>query len=62
MKRILEEAAKIGNAQMRVQSFGDRRPDRIVWKDRQWQWVSLRFDGAPAFDGTWKPGDFERTN
>ncbi len=29
---------------MRVQSFGDRRPDRIVWKDRQWQWASLRFE------------------
>ena len=29
---------------MRVQSFGDRRPDRVVWKDRQWQWASLRFE------------------
>ena len=26
MKRILAEAARVGNAQMRVQSFGDRRP------------------------------------
>lgn len=44
MKAILEEAAKVGNAQMRVQSFGDRRPDRIVWTDRQWEWASLRFE------------------
>ena len=44
MKRILAEAARVGNAQMRVQSFGDRRPDRIVWTDRQWQWASLRFE------------------
>lgn len=44
MTRILEEAAKAGNAQMRVQSFGDRRPDRIVWTERQWQWASLRFE------------------
>jgi hypothetical protein len=44
MKRILEEAARVANAQMRVQSFGDRRPDRMVWKDRQWQWASLRFE------------------
>jgi hypothetical protein len=42
MKGILEKAAKIANAQMRVQSFADRRPDRIVWKDRQWEWVELR--------------------
>jgi hypothetical protein len=44
MKAILEEAARVGNAQMRVQSFGDRRPDRLVWKDRQWQWAALRFE------------------
>jgi hypothetical protein len=44
MKTILEEAARVGNAQMRVQSFGDRRPDRLPWKDRQWQWVSLRYE------------------
>lgn len=44
LKDILETAARKANAQMRVQSFGDRRPDRIVWKDRQWQWASLRFE------------------
>jgi hypothetical protein len=44
MKGILEKAARIANAQMRVQSFADRRPDRIVWKDRQWEWVGLRFE------------------
>jgi|SoiMethySBSTD1v2_1073268.scaffolds.fasta_scaffold04364_18 hypothetical protein len=44
MRRILGEAARVGNAQMRVQSFGDRRPDRNVWQDRRWQWASLRFE------------------
>jgi len=44
MTRILENAAKIANAQMRVQSFADRRPDRNVWKDRQWQWAALRYE------------------
>jgi hypothetical protein len=44
MKSILEEAAQVANAQMRAQSFADRRPDRIVWDDRQWQWASLRFE------------------
>jgi hypothetical protein len=44
MKSILEEAAQAANAQMRAQSFADRRPDRIVWDDRQWQWASLRFE------------------
>ncbi len=42
MKNILETAAKMANAQMRVQSFADRRPDRVVWNDRQWEWVGLR--------------------
>jgi hypothetical protein len=43
-KHILEEAARVANAQMRVQAFGDRRPDRVVWADRKWQWVSLRYE------------------
>lgn len=44
MKAILERAAIEANAQMRVQSFADRRPDRVVWKERQWQWAALRFE------------------
>jgi hypothetical protein len=50
MKAILERAARIGNAQMRVQSFADRRPDRVVWPDRQREWAALRFEN----------GDFDR--
>lgn len=42
MKGILEKAAKLANGQMRVQSFADRRTDRVVWSDRQWEWVGLR--------------------
>jgi len=53
MRRILENAARIGNAQMRVESFADRRPDRIVWPDRMWEWAALRFEdgdfNAPAY-------------
>lgn len=44
LKAILEKAAKIANAQMRVQSFADRRPDKVVWNDRKWEWVGLRFE------------------
>ncbi|WP_430391800.1 DUF1254 domain-containing protein [Dyella sp. 20L07] len=46
MKRILTEAAKTANAQMRVQSLADRRPDRIVWPDRKWEWVGLISDNG----------------
>ena len=42
MKQILERAAQLANAQMRVQSFADRRADRVMWNDRQWEWASLR--------------------
>ena len=42
MRRILVAAARAGNAQMRVQAFADRRPDRIVWPDRKWEWAALR--------------------
>lgn len=44
LQKILEQAALAANAQMRVQAFGDRRPDRFPWKDRQWQWASLRYE------------------
>jgi hypothetical protein len=44
MTGILEHAAKAANAQRRVESFGDRRPDRIVWPDRKWEWAALRFE------------------
>jgi hypothetical protein len=55
LKGILEKAAKIANAQMRVQSFADRRPDRVVWPDRKWEWAGLRpengdFDAANYVD------------
>lgn len=43
MKAILEEAAKKANAIMRVQSFADRRPERMVWEDRKWEWAVLRY-------------------
>ncbi|QIF05341.1 DUF1254 domain-containing protein [Roseimicrobium sp. ORNL1] len=49
MQIILEKAAKMANIQMRVQSFADRRPERIAWPDRKWEWASLRFENG-TFD------------
>jgi hypothetical protein len=46
MRAILERAAVIGNAQMRVESFADRRPDREVWPGRHWEWAALRFENG----------------
>lgn len=46
IRRILERAATEADAQMRVQSLADRRPDRVAWADRQWEWVSLRPDNV----------------
>lgn len=42
IRGILKKAAKIANEQMRVQSFANRRNDRMVWNDRQWEWGRLR--------------------
>ena len=55
MTRILLQAAQIASAQMRVQSLADRRPDRVVWDGRQWEWAVLRpengtFDAASYVD------------
>lgn len=43
---ILTAAAVEADAQLRVQSLADRRPDRVVWPDRQWEWVTLRPENA----------------
>jgi hypothetical protein len=46
MKRILEQPAQLGLAQLRAESFADRRPDRVVWKDRKWEWAALRYENG----------------
>lgn len=62
LQGILAEAAQDADAQLRVQSLADRRPDRVVWPDRHWEWVTLRpenatfeIDGRPDVDAreTW---------
>lgn len=57
MTAILGRAATDANAQMRVQSFADRRTERAAWLDRQWEWASLRpengtFDAPTYLDLT----------
>jgi hypothetical protein len=54
MTAILEQAAQVANDQMRVQSFADRRPDRVMWPDRQWEWATLRPE-----DGTFDLPDYK---
>ena len=57
MKRILDKAAKMANAQMRVQSFADRRPDRVAWSDRKWEWATLRPENGTFDMPTYKDLD-----
>lgn len=54
MKAILEKAAIIANAQMRVQSFADRSPDRLAWPDRKWEWAVLRPENGTFDAPTYK--------
>jgi hypothetical protein len=42
MQAILTRAAVIGHAQLCVQSFADRRPERNVWDGTYWEWAVLR--------------------
>ncbi|WP_052182833.1 DUF1254 domain-containing protein [Rhizobium sp. YS-1r] len=57
LKAILERAASMGSAQMRVEALADRRPDRVVWKDRHWEWAALRFE-----NGTFDTKDYRDTS
>ena len=49
MTAILERAARTGRDQMLVAAFDSRRPDRVHWPDRRWEWVSLVADN-PDFE------------
>ena len=40
-RALLEQAAKIGRAEMLVAAFASRRDDRVAWSDRRWEWVGL---------------------
>ena len=54
MQGILVKAAQIANDQMRVQSFSDRRPDRVAWPDRKWEWATLRPENGTFDTATYK--------
>jgi hypothetical protein len=49
MKALLERAARAGRDQLLVSAYDSARPDRMVWKDRQWEWVGLVSDNG-AFE------------
>ncbi|WP_420365563.1 DUF1254 domain-containing protein [Curtobacterium sp. L3-7] len=53
MRGILERAAVAGHAQLAVQSFADRRPERVVWPDTKWEWAVLRPE-----NGTFDTADY----
>ena len=48
MQRLLVNAAKAALRQMLVEGFASQRPERLVWKDRRWEWVALVDD--PNFE------------
>ncbi|MFJ4686819.1 DUF1254 domain-containing protein [Streptomyces sp. NPDC088789] len=54
-ERILTRAARQGRDELLVSAFASRRPDRVVWPDRAWEWVGLRpengaFERAGSLD------------
>jgi len=46
MARMLTRVARQGRDEMLVSAFASRRPDRVVWPDRAWEWVGLRPENA----------------
>lgn len=46
MKELLEKAAKEGRDQMLIAGFADNRPERMVWKDRKWEWATLVYENG----------------
>jgi hypothetical protein len=40
LKSVLVEAARIADEQLVVAAFADEIPERLVWPDRNWEWVA----------------------
>ena len=53
LTEILVTAAEIGHAQLCVESFADRREERVVWPGTQWEWAVLRPE-----NGTFDAGSY----
>jgi hypothetical protein len=41
MEAILTEAAMTGWSEMNVAFFANPRPERLIWEDRNWEWIPL---------------------
>jgi hypothetical protein len=50
MTSILKEATDNALAEMRVNGYANREPERIVWNDRNWEWLPLREFNATTKD------------
>ena len=46
LKAMLAWAAKTGRDQMIAAAFDSPRADRLVWKDRRWEWAALASEGS----------------
>ncbi|TWT81391.1 hypothetical protein CA13_28440 [Planctomycetes bacterium CA13] len=46
--KILAKAAVTGFAEMNVAFFGNARPERLIWKDRRWEYIPLAGPLDPA--------------
>jgi hypothetical protein len=47
---ILEEAAKRAIAEMRVNAYANRDSERLVWHDRNWEWLPISIFNATTKD------------
>jgi hypothetical protein len=50
MTSILEEATNKALAEIRVSAYSNREPERLVWSDRNWEWLPLRQFNATMKD------------
>jgi len=48
MKRLLDDAARLGSAIARANTFASTDPDRVVYRDRRWEWAFI--GGSASWD------------
>jgi len=61
--RILEEAAERAHQELSVSTYANRRPERMVWEDRTWEWVPVGpFHAAAGDFGTADVSDLDASD
>ena len=62
-KKVLTEAAEIAHQELSISLYANRRAEKMVWPDRQWEWAPIGPFHTPTGDfGTATASDLDASD